>query len=122
MNKKGFTLVELLAILAILGTIVAIAVPNISNQIQKTDEEKQNVLNIKIENAAKLYAAKYYADKIINDDPFPFTLEDLINDGLLNLNDNECSDDKETDIFFEGSDTNYTDLNCYEISNRKQAY
>ena len=115
MNKKGFTLVELLAILAILGTIVAIAVPNISNQIEKTDEEKQNILNTKIKNASKIYAAKYHADKIIGNDSFDFTLDDLISEGLLDLKDSGCSPDSSNLIHFDGSEFDYSDLSseCY---------
>lgn len=90
-KNKGFTLVELLAILVILGLIALATIPNISKQVKESEKQEQNVLDKKIENASKLYAAKYFADKIVKKEDFNFTLTDLENDGLLSLNDNQCS-------------------------------
>lgn len=113
MNKKGFTLVELLAIIAILGIIAAIAAPNINKQIAKGEEENKKILNQKIENASKLYAAKYYAEAIVDGKEIKFKLNDLIEDGVLNLGSGECEHDVNKDITFIGSATDYSVLNCY---------
>lgn len=90
-KNKGFTLIELLAIIVILGLIALAAIPNISKQVKESEKQEQTVLDKKIENASKLYAAKYYADNIVDGTPFTFTLNDLENDGLLSLNDDQCS-------------------------------
>lgn len=90
-KNKGFTLIELLAIIVILGLIALAAIPNISKQVKESEKQEQTVLDKKIENASKLYAAKYYADKIVVGTPFTFTLNELENDGLLSLNDDQCS-------------------------------
>lgn len=90
-KNKGFTLIELLAIIVILGLIALAAIPNISKQVKESEKQEQTVLDKKIENASKLYAAKYYADKIVCGTTFTFTLNDLENDGLLSLNDDQCS-------------------------------
>lgn len=89
-KNKGFTLIELLAIIVILGLIALAAIPNISKQVKESEKQEQTVLDKKIENASKLYAAKYYADKIVGGTTFTFTLNDLENDGLLSLNDDQC--------------------------------
>lgn len=94
-KNKGFTLIELLAIIVILGLIALAAIPNISKQVKESEKQEQTVLDKKIENASKLYAAKYYVDEIVGCNSemcdIKFTLNDLENDGLLSLNDDQCS-------------------------------
>lgn len=41
-NNKGFTLVELLAVIVILSLIISLAVPNISNMIKDAKIKKQH--------------------------------------------------------------------------------
>lgn len=55
MNKKGFTLVELLAALAILGIIVTIGGVAISKTINNTKQKDYETLIANIKNAAELY-------------------------------------------------------------------
>ena len=49
MNKKGFTLTELLAIIVLIALIIGIAAPSITEQVKTEEEERQNILNKKIE-------------------------------------------------------------------------
>ncbi|WP_075982458.1 type II secretion system protein [Bacillus massilinigeriensis] len=56
-NQKGFTLVELLAVIVILGIIAAIAIPSIGGIIQKSKEDAVKADAIQIINAAKTYVA-----------------------------------------------------------------
>ena len=54
-NNKGFTLVELLAVLVILGAIMGMAIPSITSSLERS-KEKQNQSKIKmIESYAELY-------------------------------------------------------------------
>lgn len=84
-NNKGFTLVELLAIIVILALIILVAAPSMTKQIKKKEDTEQIVLNEKIYNASRMYAAKYYASEIVNNGYFYFTLNNLEEDGLLDL-------------------------------------
>ena len=57
MNKKGFTLVELLGVIVILGIIATITVPLIQRTIIENTEEAYNDQVTSFERAAKNYVA-----------------------------------------------------------------
>jgi len=54
MNKKGFTLVELLAVIAILGVIVIIAVPNVVKLFNKGTDDSMTIVENNTLDAANL--------------------------------------------------------------------
>ncbi|WP_048600480.1 type II secretion system protein [Rubeoparvulum massiliense] len=58
-NEKGLTLIELLAVIVILGIIAAIAVPNIGGIINKTKDDAVKAEAIQILEASKLFMATY---------------------------------------------------------------
>ncbi len=79
-SKKGVTLVELLAVIVILGIIAAIAVPTIGGLITRQRENAAEATYVSLEEQARLYA--------IDDADGVFTLADLITDGFdLKAND-----------------------------------
>ena len=122
MNNKGFTLAELLAVIVILAVIMIVAAPNLSKQFNKKEETEQNVLNQKIENASKVYVAKYYANKVVyGTGSIKFTLSDLERDGLINLSKNSsCNDVKDNNITVT---VNFkVDFNYSLISNSNKCY
>lgn len=121
-NNKGFTLTELLAIIVLISIFGIIAGPNLTKKIQSSEQEEKNTLSQNIENAAMIYAAKYYSEKIVNcteNCEINFTLNDLEQDGLIDLK-GKCSSamDKKIYIVREGSgiEYNYNDIeiaDCY---------
>src|SRR5574344_691561 len=58
MNKKGFTLVELLAVIVILGVIALIVTPIVTGVIKKSKDSAAIDSSYQYEEAAKLYAAE----------------------------------------------------------------
>ena len=57
MNKKGFTLVELLAVIVILSIILVIAVPSVNRYIKQSKEKAYNTQISTIIEAAQAYAS-----------------------------------------------------------------
>ena len=77
-HKKGATLVELLAVIVILGIIAAIAVPTIGGLIARQRANAAEATYTQIVSAAQTYA--------VAESDNSFTLEDLIdNDYIGNL-------------------------------------
>ena len=56
MNKKGFTLVELLVVIVIIGVLSIIVVPSVININKNINSRLYEDKKEKIENAAQLYA------------------------------------------------------------------
>lgn len=94
-NEKGFTLVELLAVIAILAIILAIAIPSIGNVISDS-EEKAHDANMKLfENAARLaYVSGEFTEDTV-------TLGELRDNGYLE----EIPEDPTTDQEYEATKT-----------------
>lgn len=57
-NQRGMTLIELLAVIVILGIIAAIAVPSIGNLIKNTQNKATVAEGIQIIDAAKMYVSE----------------------------------------------------------------
>ncbi len=77
-NKKGVTLVELLAVIIILGIITAIAVPTIGNLIENQRQAAAEAQWDAIIDAAELYQAAEPGETSV-------TLQDLIDDDYITL-------------------------------------
>lgn len=105
LNKKGFTLVELLAVIVILLAISIIAIPSISSAIErsknKTLERKKDV----IESYAEIYYDKYMK----NTDKNSF----CVNVSELDLDDSETnSGELDGSVKYSSGEFVYQDSNC----------
>ena len=59
LNNKGFTLVELLAVIAILIIIMTVALPNISSAIERTKNKQSDSVKKIIITAGNLYVSDH---------------------------------------------------------------
>ena len=59
LNNKGFTLVELLAVLVILAAIMGIAIPSITSSMERTKEKQNEEKKAMLESFAELYVADH---------------------------------------------------------------
>jgi type IV pilus assembly protein PilA len=90
-NRKGVTLVELLAVLVILGIIAAIAIPTIGNLIDNSRQRAAEAEWTNIQEAARLYATS-------EEPAAAFSLDDIETAGYIDVDDTLLDGDGGTDI------------------------
>lgn len=108
LDNKGFTLVELLAVVVILVVIMAIAIPNISSSIERSNAKKDKAMEKVLKSEAELYISKHKASvkqnlKDSNTDPRRcfISIDALITDGYLS--DEDVDDYKDSCLIYDGS-------------------
>ncbi len=108
-KEGGFTLVELLAVIAILALIVGIAIPMIGNVVQKSQVKADNAQIELIGDAARLYKIEsadppateaeitiddlipeYLEEDVIGTEVNGFTIKDTTTIGVLKQNTSEA--------------------------------
>lgn|SRR5574344_424325 len=89
LNKKGFTLVELLAVIVIMALLISIAVPNVISISQKM-KVKMYCEKVKlIESDAKLYGQDNI-DSVTDGTITTVSVSDLIKNNYLKKDDSKC--------------------------------
>lgn len=106
MKNKGFTLVELLAVILILSLLILIVIPSIMSSV-KSSENKTDDLTLKIiYEATSLYVSNHKENfEEVNGSSGFVTLRTLVNEGLLS-----------EPIKMSGKGDDLTDTKCVEIT------
>lgn len=85
MNKKGFTLVELTAVIMLLGIIILLIVPNVTNLMKDAKEKSHDKQIDGIIVASKKYTSEH--DNLLPDigsnSRLVITIDDLIENGVI---------------------------------------
>ena len=82
LNKKGFTLVELLVVLVILVVIMTIAIPSVTSSIERSKQKQRDSKIELIVSAAELYIDRH-KNSYSSTSSYNITIEKIICDGLL---------------------------------------
>ncbi|MCA0971355.1 prepilin-type N-terminal cleavage/methylation domain-containing protein [Halobacillus litoralis] len=79
LSQKGFTLVELLAVIVILGIVAGIAIPSIGGIIQKTREDAVKAEALQVLDSARLYdtTTEATSDRVISSEELSSYIEDV---------------------------------------------
>lgn len=114
LNKKGFTLVELLVVIVILVVIMAIAVPSITSSVERSKEkEKQTKIEL-IKSYAKIYSDAKGIDNLYREVEYKITIGDLYCAGLLTQEEakDPFSEDRTLSGYISFDGFNYHWINC----------
>lgn len=92
MNKKGFTLIEMLIVIILIGLVLVIAVPAVRNLTYGSSTKKYEQYEKVILEGAKLYTSSYRGE-LANDSSDCFTIpySNLVKEGFLVEEDIHCS-------------------------------
>lgn len=100
MNKKGFTLIELISAIVILALVLIIAIPALGNFATLARKQQKNNLIEDIKTNAQRYA--------LDSGETLFFVKDLVDYGYIDVKENDIIDP-----------TNNTNLNCYAIKTER---
>lgn len=117
MNKKGLTLVELLAVVVIITLIAAIVFPMVSSLLKDSREKSKKADKSSVIEAAKMYIADNpeVIDENVPADctnsylgQFTITVNSLIDNGYLEIDSNKYADSSNVTIYIYRTDTTST--------------
>lgn len=83
LNKKGFTLVELLVVIVILVIIMSIAIPSITSSLDRSKAKQRDAKVKLIESAAEIYADRHIGTTTVS--TTKVSVSDLYNEGLITI-------------------------------------
>ena len=106
MNKKGFTLIETLAVVIILGLISALALPKIGDMLLSSRYEKEDAEREFIYDLTKDYVSTKLAPGVMYAEEC-FKLSDLVKDGYLS------SKDANNNSFYKTRSNEYLNVEIY---------
>ena len=115
-DKKGFTLTELLAVIVLIGVILAIAVPSYQSYVTRTRKEVLKSYQANIIDAANQYAAECIVKNTLVEN---FDQKNIWKD--LNFK-NKAAIEKDYDaieVYIEAGESKASDLYCIRIKSTK---
>ena len=90
--KKGFTLIEMLITILLIGIVIVVAVPAVRNLTYNSDTKKYNQMEKVIIEAAKLYASSYQGELTNTKyECFNIPYSTLLKEGLIEEEEIKCS-------------------------------
>ena len=113
LNNKGFTLVELLAVVVILVIIMTVALPNISSSIERSQNKQDAAMEKVIISAGELYVSKHKAsikNKLSTISSCSISVQDLTSENYLSSED--VSNYSSSCLNYNGSNFEYKDSGC----------
>lgn len=84
MNRKGFTLVEIIGVVTVLALILIVAVPSLTKTLKRNEQKKYDDYIDNLKMAAENYVVSKLKEGLVIGDYFIVSLGDLIDSGYVN--------------------------------------
>ena len=92
MKKRGFTLIEMIVVLLLLGIVIVLVLPAVRGLTYNSNSKKYQQLEKTINEAAKLYSSSYQGELVNTSyECFNIPYSTLIKEGLIEEEDINCS-------------------------------
>lgn len=100
MNKRGLTIVELLAVLVVIGLIAVVIFPVVTSNINDSKDKTMKMQKASIKEAAESYVAENIGKKVFlgENSVEEISLNTLINEGFLTGSYKDPIEGKEYDL------------------------
>ena len=88
LNSKGFTLVEVLAVLIILSAIIGLAIPSFISSLEVNEKKQEENRKERILSGAEIYVTNHKKEIYESgDDPYIIEIDSLIKEGYVDSDD-----------------------------------
>lgn len=130
-NKKGFSLIELLAVIVILGILLSISIVAVNSIRKKQEVENRRNVIIGVLAGARRYASDYntvFDEMELNGDAeYSVDVSSLVDGGYTDLDENKyddiyngsvfveiCDDNNKIKFIYKDGDKTYNDCGCMQ--------
>lgn len=95
LNKKGFTLLEMVVVVMIIAVLFLLTIPNVSKVMDSVDNSACDALTRVVDAAVVQYKLTY--------GQYPSSITDLVSSGLISSEQTSCSNGK--NLYISGGQT-----------------
>ena len=90
-NRKGFTLVELLAVIVIISILVGLVVSSVSRYKNKAEEKEKKILRQNIISIFNNYRIEILEEGKVIKQKVNYKISDMDSDAIINYNGKKCN-------------------------------
>ena len=113
-NRKGFTLVELLAVIVIISILVGLVVSSVSRYKNKAEEKEKKILRQNIISIFNNYRMEMLEEgKVIKPGvKYKYKISNMDSDAIINYNGKKCNDIGTSHIFYTKKKSSNEEVYC----------
>lgn len=111
-NRKGFTLVELLAVIVIISILVGLVVSSVSRYKNKAEEKEKKILRQNIISIFNNYRIEMLEEGKVIKQGVTYEISNMDSDAIINYNGKKCNDIGTSHIFYTKKKSSNEEVYC----------